>query len=54
MSNRVAIRLTYMLTLAILAITPVFGQELQDIPAHGRHRPLFNGRNFDGFDILLR
>jgi hypothetical protein len=31
-----------------------FAQQTQSIPPHGKLKPLFNGRNFKGFDTLLQ
>jgi hypothetical protein len=40
--------------LVLAAAINSFGQDTQTIPPHGKLKPLFNGKNFKGFDTLLQ
>ena len=40
--------------LALMLHLAAWGQAKPSIPSHGKLSPLFNGKNFTGFDTLLR
>jgi hypothetical protein len=40
--------------LAFATAVAGFAQQTQSIPPHGKLKPLFNGKNFKGFDTLLQ
>jgi hypothetical protein len=54
MKNRIAMMRSYALTVAMILATSASPQQAQSIPPHGKLKPLFNGKNFAGFDTLLR
>jgi hypothetical protein len=56
-SRTCSVRLSAFLSLAfLLTAVPSLSsaQNLPDIPPHGKLKPLFNGKNFKGFDTLLK
>ncbi len=54
MKNRTALRCACLLGAALLSIATVCAQTVPTVPPHGKLKPLFNGKNFNGFDTLLQ
>lgn len=54
MKIRIALRCACALGAAILLMATAGAQTAPAIPPHGKLKPLFNGKNFKGFDTLLQ
>ncbi len=54
MKNRILERCAYALSALLLLGTMAFAQSAPTVPPHGKLKPLFNGKNFNGFDTLLQ
>jgi hypothetical protein len=56
MKNRIGMRRVCAFTAALVFATVVagFAQQTTSVPPHGKLKPLFNGKDFKGFDTLLQ
>jgi len=54
MKNRIVQRCAFALSAALLSIAIACAQPVPAIPPHRKLKPLFNGKNFNEFDILLQ
>jgi hypothetical protein len=54
MKNRIVLRYAYVLNASLLLMAMACAQTTPTIPLHGKLKPLFNGKNFNGFDTLLQ
>ena len=53
MIGRQTLHVLGMAALALMLHLAAWGQAKPSIPSHGKLSPLFNGKNFTGFDTLL-